>query len=321
MGILAKAVSKGRPSDEKKRRHSSTFHREGVIWLWVMMIPATVMMLIFAYAPMFGVVIAFMDYNPLLGFRSQWVGLLNFEILFSLPDVYELLRNTIFIAVGKIVFSQIASILFALLLNELTERFFAFKRAIQTFVYLPHFISWVIIGGIMMDVMSSGGIVNQGLRAVGVGSPPGWLSDPKVFPWTLILSEVWKSFGWGAIIYLAAITGIGQETYESASVDGANRFHKMWYITLPGMAPMIMLNMILSVGSILNAGLDQILFLYNPAVYSTGDVLDTYVYRVGIQSASWSFGQAVSLIKSIIGFVLVLISWTLANKYSGWKPF
>ena len=321
MGILANSVSKGRPADDRKRRNASTFQREGVIWLWVMMIPASIMMLIFAYAPMFGVVIAFMDYNPLLGARSEWVGLLNFEILFSLPDVYELLRNTIFIAVGKIIFSQLASIAFALLLNELTERFTAFKRAIQTFVYLPHFISWVIIGGIMMDVMSSGGIVNQGLRAVGVATPPGWLSDPKVFPWTLIFSEVWKSFGWGAIIYLAAITGIGQETYESASVDGANRFQKMWFITLPGIAPMIMLNMILSVGSILNAGLDQILFLYNPAVYATGDVLDTYVYRVGIQSASWSFGQAVALIKSIIGFVLVLISWGLANKYSGWKPF
>jgi putative aldouronate transport system permease protein len=286
-----------------------------------MLIPAAVLMLVFHVVPWFGVAIAFMDYNPLQGFLgSQWVGMANFELLFLLPDFWDLLRNTMAIAVGKIVIGQVTAIVFALLLNEVYERWMWFKRLIQTLVYLPHFLSWVIIGGIMMDVLSSNGILNQGLRAAGMQQPPMWLGDPAIFPWTLILSDVWKGFGWGAIVFLAAIAGVGQEIYEAAAIDGAGRFRRMWHVTLPGIAPIVVLTWVLAIGGILNAGFDQILFLYNPAVYTTGDVLDTYVYRVGIQSAQWSFGQAVSLIKSSIGFVLVLLSWFLANKYSGWRP-
>jgi putative aldouronate transport system permease protein len=287
-----------------------------------MLAPALVWLLIFQYVPMFGVVMAFQDFNPLWGFlKSPWVGLDNFRLLFMLPDLKELIRNTIVIAVGKIFFGRLAALTFAILFNELRERWRLFRRAVQTFVYIPHFISWIIIGGIMMDILGSGGIVSQGIRTLGFERAPGFLSEPKVFPWTLIFSHVWKDFGWGAIVYLAAIVGIGQETYEAAAVDGASRWQKIWFITIPGLMPMVMLTVILSIGGILNAGLDQVLFLYNPAVYSTGDVLDTYVYRVGIQSAQWSFASAVQLIKSTIGFVLMLISWYLANKYSGWRPF
>ena len=305
----------------RAKQRSANWRRQGVGLLWIMMVPATAFMVVFELVPILGVVIAFMDYNPLLGFfKSPWIGLENFRWLFSLPDLSQLLRNTIVIAVGKIILGQCSAIAFALLLNELAQRLALFKRTVQTFTYLPHFFSWVIIGGIMMDILSSNGLVNQLLRGIGFRAPPSWLGDPQVFPLTMILSDIWKGFGWGAIIYLAAIVGVGAELYEAASIDGAGRFQKMWYVTLPGIAPIVVLNLLLSLGGILNAGFDQILFLYNPAVFATGDVLDTYVYRVGIQSAQWSFGQAVGLIKSVIGFVLILASWFLANKYSGWKP-
>ncbi|MGC9350123.1 MAG: ABC transporter permease [Anaerolineae bacterium] len=307
---------------EARARRVATWRRAGVFWLWLMLAPALIWLAIFQYLPMFGVVMAFQDFNPLWGFvKSPWVGLDNFRLLFMLPDLKELIRNTIVIAMGKIFFGKLAALIFAILFNELRERWKLFRRTIQTLVYIPHFISWVIIGGIMMDMLGAGGIVSQAIKSVGFERAPGFLSDPQVFPWTLIFSEVWKDFGWGAIVYLAAIVGIGQEIYEAAAVDGASRWQKIWHITIPGLMPMVMLTVILSIGGILNAGLSQILFLYNPAVYATGDVLDTYVYRVGIQSAQWSFASAVQLIKSTIGFVLMLISWYLANKYSGWRPF
>lgn len=287
-----------------------------------MLAPAALLMLAFNLIPTFGLVIAFMDFNPLKGFfGSRWVGLGNFELLFALPDLRELMRNTITIAVGKIVLGQIVTLVFALMLNEVYERHTAFKRVVQTLTSFPHFLSWVVIGGIMMDVLASNGILNQALRGLGMRSPPSWLGDPGVFPLTMILSDVWKGFGWGAIIFLAAMTNVNPENHEAAAIDGAGRFQRMWHVTIPGIAPIVVLQWVLSIGGILNAGFDQILFLYNPAVYSTGDVLDTYVYRVGIQSAQWSFGVAVGAIKSVISFALVLISWYLANRYSGWRPF
>ncbi len=287
-----------------------------------MLAPAVLLMLAFNLIPTFGLVIAFMDFNPLKGFfGSHWVGLGNFELLFALPDLRELMRNTITIAVGKIVLGQIVTLIFALMLNEVYERHTAFKRVVQTLTSFPHFLSWVVIGGIMMDVLASNGILNQALRGLGAQRPPSWLGDPGIFPLTMILSDVWKGFGWGAIIFLAAMTNVSPENHEAAAIDGAGRFQRMWHVTIPGIAPIVVLQWVLSIGGILNAGFDQILFLYNPAVYSTGDVLDTYVYRVGIQSAQWSFGVAVGAIKSVISFALVLISWYLANRYSGWRPF
>ncbi len=313
-------------STQIKRREragrSGSWRRHGAGLLWLMVLPGLLLIVTFSLTPTFGLVIAFMDFNPLKGFfGSRWVGLGNFDLLFALPDLGELMRNTVTIAAGKIALGQILTLIFALLLNEVYEQHTWFKRIVQTLTSFPHFLSWVVIGGIMMDVLASNGILNQGLRGLGLDQPPAWLGDPRVFPLTMILSDVWKNFGWGAIIFLAAMTNVSPENHEAAAIDGAGRFQRMWHVTIPGIAPIVVLQWVLSIGNILNAGFDQILFLYNPAVYATGDVLDTYVYRVGIQSAQWSFGVAVGAIKSVISFALVLISWYLANRYSGWRPF
>lgn len=287
--------------------------------LYVMLLPALIWLILFHLYPMWGVAIAFVDYSPFKGvLESPFVGLYNFRRFLDSPNGALLIRNTLLIAVGKILIGQVISLAFALTLNEV--RVAVFKRASQTATTLTHFLSWVIVGGVMVEVLSEIGIINRALAGLGV-QPVRFLGSPLLFPWTLIFSETWKEFGWGAVIYLAALTGISPELYEAAAVDGAGRWARLRHISIPGITSTIVLLSCLSLGGILNAGFEQVLVLLNPLVYSTGDIIDTYVYRVGLLGGELSLGAAVGLFKSIIGFFLVLLSYWLAERLANYRIF
>lgn len=287
--------------------------------LYAMLIPGLILLLIFNYGPMYGVKIAFQNYNPGLGFdRSPYVGWKNFNFLFHLPQFKQLIRNTMVIAVGKIITLQICAVGLALLLNEIRSLYF--RRVINIILYLPYFLSWVVLGGILLDMFSANGLVGQLLKQFGINSFI-FLGQAKIFPFTVIGTNIWKEVGFAVIIYLAALTGIDPSLQEAAAVDGASRWQRVWHIVLPGILPTIILIACLNLGSVLDAGFDQIINLYNPSVYTTGDILDTYVYRAGLISAKYSLASAVGLFKATIGMFLILISYWLAYKFAGFKVF
>ena len=287
--------------------------------LYLMLIPGFIVLGLFHYYPMYGVVIAFQKYEPLLGFaNSPWVGLENFEALFTNPDIALILRNTLVIAMGKIILGQFLSIVFALLLNEV--RLSVFKRVIQTASYVLHFLSWMIFGAIIIDLLGLDGAVNHILAGFGV-EPIMFLGQPALFQPTAIFTDIWKSFGWGAIIYIAALTNIDPTLYEAASVDGAGRWRRMFNITLPGIAPTIILLSCLSLGGVLNAGFEQIFVLYNSRVMESADIIDTYVYRVGLVGLQFSFATAVGLLKSLVSLVLIGLSYFLADRFANYRVF
>ncbi|MFC5469117.1 ABC transporter permease [Cohnella suwonensis] len=286
---------------------------------YVMLLPGFVWLILFSIVPMFGIAIAFQDFNPGRGFfRSEWIGLDNFEYLFSLNDSKTIFINTIVIAVGKIVANLIVPLTFALMLNEL--RVTVLKRWIQTIVYMPHFLSWVILSGILLDIFSYHGPVNGILALFGV-DPIIFFAKPGLFPFLVIGSDTWKEFGFNTIIYLAALTGINPALYEAAAMDGANRFRRLLHVTLPGITTTIVLLSVLSLGNVLNAGFDQIFNLYNPMVYSTGDVIDTWVYRTGLLNLQYGLATAAGLLKSVISFVLIVLSYMLASKFANYRIF
>jgi len=294
----------------------SRFRRE---WpLHLMLVPAVVLIFVFSYVPMYGIIIAFQRYNVAMGFSSPWVGFQNFERLFSQPNFIRTIWNTLYIAIWKIVLMIIVPVLFSLLLNEIRNSFT--KRFFQTIIYAPNFLSWVILAGIMQEVLHLNGIVNQGLGLLSIG-PIWFLGDENIFPWTMIISDIWRSFGFGTVIYLATLTSIDPGLYEAATMDGAKRFKQTIYITLPMMMPIVMLMTILSLGNILHAGFEQIYNLYSPIVYSTGDIIDTYIFRIGIEQAQFSLGAAVGLFRSLISGVLILLSWYLADRFAGYRVF
>lgn len=288
--------------------------------LHLMLIPGVVIVFLFHYIPMFGIVMAFQKFVPAKGiFDSAWVGWANFEYVFNMPNIGRVIFNTVFIAIMKIIAGLIIPITFALLLNEVRKA--AFKRTIQTIIYFPHFLSWVILSGILIDVLSpSSGMLNQFLGIFGI-DPIYFLGDEKWFPFTLVITDTWKNFGYNTIIYLAALTSIDPALYEAAVVDGANRWKQTLHVTLPGMAPIVSLMVVLSLGNVLNAGFEQVFNLYSPSVYSTGDIIDTLVYRIGMVEAQFSVATAIGLFKSAISFVLVATSNKLANKYAGYRVF
>jgi putative aldouronate transport system permease protein len=284
-----------------------------------MVLPGVILLIAFTFIPLLYSTIAFQKLNPALGIKnSPWVGLDNFTLLFRIPDARIVFTNTLFIATMKIIMLEAVAITFALLLNELRMVFA--KKAIQTMVYLPHFLSWVILAGILRSILSRDGLVNDFLGLFGI-APVYFLGNPTVFPWVLIGSEVWKEFGFEAIIYLAALTAINPSLYEAAEMDGANRFQKMRYISIPGIAPTIILLASLSIGSVLSAGFDQIFNLYSPIVYTTGDVIDTYVYRVGLVQGQYSLGTAVGLLKTVVSLILIGISYQVAKKFANYRIF
>ncbi len=273
-----------------------------------MMIPAIIFFIIFSYIPMAGVVIAFQDYklgSPM--FSGEWVGLKWFEMLFSGEDFITAIINTVTISGLKILFCFPAPIVLALMLNEVTNRIF--KRSVQTVVYFPHFLSWAILGGLVFSIFSStSGIVELlGLE----GSP---LTTPEYFRPLLVITSLWKGTGWNSIIYLAAITSVNPEYYESAKLDGANRFQQAIYITLPSIKTTIIIMLIMQMGNILSAGFDQIFILSNPTVYEVADIIDTYVYRLGINQAKFSLATAAGLFRSVVSTVMIVGANWLAHK-------
>jgi putative aldouronate transport system permease protein len=286
--------------------------------LQIMLLPAVILIFIYSYVPMFGLMMAFQDYIPALGILgSQWTGLRNFKTLFSMLEFVRALRNTVFIAGCKIVLSIIVPVVFALLLNEVRNR--QVQRSIQTLIYLPHFISWILMAGILRDMLSpSTGIINFALVKLGSDSV-FFLGANKTFPFVIIFTDIWKEFGYGTIIYLAALTGIDPTLYEVAYVDGANRWKQLVHITLPGITPIIVLMTTLSMGGIFNAGFDQIFNLYAPVVYETGDILDTLLYRMGLVNMQYSVSTAAGMMKSVVSMVLILVSYRIAYKTTGYR--
>lgn len=294
----------------KKLKQQSPYH--------LMLLPGIILVFIFSYIPFYGLVIAFQKYNPGLGFNSPWVGWDNFQHVFNQPNFVRTIWNTLYMSAFKIIGGIVVPVVFALLLNEVARS--AIKRTFQTLVYIPNFLSWVIMAGILLDILSSDGIVNSFLKLFGIGSIP-FLGSPSIFPWTMIISDIWKGFGFGTVVYLAALTSIDPGLYEAAVIDGAKRWKQTLYITLPLLMPTIVLMSVLSLGTVLNAGFDQIFNLYSPVVYQTGDIIDTYVYRLGIQQAQYSISAAVGLFKSIISCILVGVSYILAYKVANYRIF
>lgn len=287
--------------------------------LYLMIALPALLLLIYSYGPMFGLVMAFQKFEPAKGFlHSEWAGLENFRRILMLPDIWQVVWNTFFIATMKIVLGMIAAILTALLLNELNNQ--KFKKGVQTIIYAPYFFSWVVLGGIFREMLSREGLVNQFLGLFGVPAT-AWLGDAEAFPWIIILLDVWQMTGFNAIVYLAAISNTNPTLYEAASIDGAGRFQQVLKITLPSIMSYIILMLVLNMGYVLSAGLDQILMLYSPAVYSTGDVIDTWVYRAGIKDAQYSLAAAVGLFRSVVSFVLVSVSYIIAKKKFNYDIF
>lgn len=287
--------------------------------LHLMLLPAVIIVILFAYVPMFGLIIAFQDFKPYDGiWNSNFVGFKHFEFMFQYPDSKQVIVNTFVISGLKIVFGLAAPFMFALLLNEIRK--IAFKRLVQTIVYLPHFISWVILGAILVDMLGSDGIVNTMLKALGLPTV-FWLGDGNWFRFTVVVSDVWQNFGFNTIVFLAALAGVNPSLYEAAEVDGASRWKQTVHITIPAMIPIAVVVGTLSLGNILNAGFDQIFNLYTPLVYDKGDIIDTFVYRTAILNGQYSFGTAVGMFKSVVGMVLIIISYRVAYRYAGYRIF
>ncbi|WP_307728374.1 ABC transporter permease [Paenibacillus plantiphilus] len=285
-----------------------------------MLLPAVIITIIFRYVPIGGLSVAFMDYQTVFSFFEQeWVGWDNFTYIFNLPGFSNVLWNTFFIAVMKIIGNLIVPVAFALLLNEVRHRLF--KQSVQTLLYLPHFLSWVALAGVLVDILSpSSGIVNNVLGFFGV-NPIFFLGNPDIFPYTLVMTDVWKEFGWGTIIYLAAITTIDPTQYEAAVIDGAGRWKQTLHVTLPALAPVIILLTVLGIGNVLQAGFDQVYNLYSPQVYSTGDIIDTLVYRIGVVDVQFGPAAAIGFFKSVVSFLLIVTGYKLAHRWAGYRVF
>jgi len=282
-------------------------------WLYFLLIPGFLYLFIFKYIPMFGIVIAFQDLSLVKGILgSDWVGFKHFEYLFKSESFYTVLKNSLLISIYQIIFGFPAPILLSLMLNEI--RHMLFKRISQTVLYLPHFISWVILSGIIINLLSpSTGGINRIIENLG-GEPIHFLIKPEYFRTILVSAEIWKDLGWGTIIYLAALTSIDPTLYESATIDGANRLQRIWYISLPGIGTTIVILLVLRVGNIMDNGFEQIFMLYNPMTYAVADVFETYTYRVGLLEGRLSFSAAVGLFKSVVGFILIIG----ANRVARW---
>lgn len=281
-------------------------------WLYIFLIPGFLYLLIFKYVPMLGIVIAFKELSLVRGiWDSPWVGFEHFEYLFHAKDFYKVLRNSLLLSLYQLLWEFPAPIILAVMLNEV--RGMVFKRVSQTIMYLPHFISWVVLAGMIVNFLSpSTGMVNYVIKSLDM-EPVNFLLDPAYFRSIIISAEVWKGIGWGTIIYLAAMTGIDPTLYESARMDGAGRVQQIRFITLPGIVTTIIVLLILRIGNILDNGFEQVFLLYNPLTYDVADVFETYTYRIGLIDGRLSFAAAVGLFKSLVGFVLIIIANRIAR--------
>ncbi|MDD4730158.1 MAG: ABC transporter permease subunit [Dysgonamonadaceae bacterium] len=289
--------------------------------MYLLLIPALVYIFIFNIIPLQGIVLAFKDYNMFIADSpwksigaSEWVGFKHFINVFARSDFKRALSNTIIISAYKIVFLFPLPIIFAVLLNEV--RSIKFQKGLQTVVYLPHFLSWTVIAGIFISLLGSTGVVNAALVNLGFDKVK-FLMDNSVFREVLIFTAGWKETGWNSIVYFAAIAGLDQECYEAAYIDGAGRFQRMWYVTLPGLLPTVVVLLIIRVGAFMSAGFSQIFAMYNPTVYESADIIDTFVYRIGLGKMDFSTGTAVGLFNSLIGLALVLFTNRISKKLIG----
>lgn len=310
------SINIGEKSDKK-----TNFFMKGVIKdfklnkeLYVMILPVIIFYVIFHYKPMAGIVIAFKNFKPSRGlWDSPWVGLKHFYDFFSSFYFWRILKNTIVINFTDLLWGFPAPIILALLINELKNKFF--KSSVQTITYLPHFISLVVVCGMIKDFTSDSGIISYIISLFG-GETKNLLQHPQYFVPVFVASGIWQHIGWGTIVYLAALTGIDQELYEAAEVDGANKWRQTLNITIPGIAPTIIILLILRIGQLLSVGFEKIILLYNPAIYETADVISSYVYRKGLQESNFSYSAAVGLFNSLINFVLLISSNKLSKKYN-----
>ncbi|MFT9367635.1 ABC transporter permease [Paenibacillus polymyxa] len=285
----------------------------------IMLLPAIIFLIVFSYIPMGGIVMAFQNYKPWLGITgSEWVGLDNFRFLFQREDSLQVVWNTLIIAMLKMFFNLLVPFVFAILLNEIRK--VGLQRSIQTLVYLPHFLSWVILGGILIDLLATDGFMNRILGSIGI-QPIFFLGDNNWFRFTVIVSDIWKEFGYNTIVFLAALAGINPSLYEASEMDGASRWRQTLHITVPSLIPMVVVVGTLALGNVLNAGFDQIFNLYNPLVYQKGDIIDTFVYRTALINGEMGFATAIGLFKSVISMILILISYRLAYKWAGYRIF
>lgn len=281
---------------------------------YMLLLPFLAFIIIFKYAPMYGITLAFKDFKIRYGIiGSPWAGFKYFEQLFNSFSFYEVLRNTIVISIEKLIFCFPAPIILAIFINEIRND--RIKKVFQTFSYLPHFISWIIAASFVSDIFALNGPINTVITALG-GDKIYFMADTRYFRSVLITSNIWKTVGWSSIVYIAAITGINQGLYEAAEIDGAKKMHLIWHITLPGIRTTIITLFILEVGKIMSAGFDQIYNLYSPAVYSVADVIDTYTYRQGIEQTNYSYATAAGLFQNVIGFILVIISNVVVKRLS-----
>lgn len=281
-------------------------------WLYLLLLPGIVFLIIFRYIPIFGNVIAFMDYNPYDASQNVWVGLKHFQDLLTRPQFLQVFGNTLYISILKMVCGFPIPIILALMMNEMKN--LKFKKVAQTLLYLPNFISWVVLAGLIMNMLDPDtGLVTGIINSIS-GEKIQVLTDTRYFVPMLIITDIYKGAGWGTIIYFAALSGVDPQLYEAAEIDGARKWKQLLHITLPSITPTIVVMLILSCNNIVNAGFDQIFMLYTATVYSVADIIDTYVYRIGIQRADYSFSTAAGLFKSVIALVMILIVNTVAKK-------
>lgn len=279
-------------------------------YLYLMILPVIIYYVVFHYAPLYGATIAFKNFSPSKGIMgSPWVGFKHFKSFLTSFYFWRVFRNTLMINLIELIFAFPAPIILALLLNEIKNN--AFKRTIQTITYMPHFISLVVVCGMIVDFTSSEGVINSIITSLG-GQKIMFLQKPEYFRSIYVSSGIWQGIGWGSIIYLAALSAIDPSLYEAAIIDGAGRFKQLLHVTLPGIAPTIVILLILNLGKMMNVGFEKIILLYNPATYETADVISSFVYRRGLREANWSFGSAVGLLNSVINLVLI----TMSNKIS-----
>jgi putative aldouronate transport system permease protein len=300
-----------------KPRRSRFFAEE--IHYYLMSVPGMIWLILFSVVPMGGIVMAFQDFIPTKGLLySPWIGWENFDYIFSMRESRRVIANTLIISSWKIALNLLVPLAFALMLNE--ARNLRAKRIVQTVVYMPHFLSWVILASIILNIFGFDGIINKASGLFG-NAPYVFMGDPGIFRGLLIGTDVWKEFGYNAVIFLAALTGVSPTLYEAAAIDGAGKWRQLWHVTLPGLLTTVVLLMVLSLGNVLNAGFDQVFNMYNPMVYSTGDIIDTWVYRMGLFRLQYSLATTAGLFKSVISFILISVSYLLAYRFADYTIF
>ena len=309
------AAGRARPAPSRARRflHNVTHYR----YLHLMVLPGLAFFLLFKYVPMYGIIIACKNYKGAAGgfsaiMSAPWIGLKNFEIFFNSLYCERVFKNTIYLSLLRLIFSFPAPILLALMINEIRANWF--KRTVQTITYMPYFLSWVVVAGLLNTLLSpDNGAINTIIKMAG-GQPVYFLTSKQWFRPILIISEIWKNIGYGSIVYLAAITSIDQEQYEAARVDGANKLQQIIHITLPALSEIIAIMLILQIGKMFDDNFDQIFNLYSPSVYEVSDVFETYVYRNGIQQSKFSYSAAVGLVKSVLALAMIVFSNKASKK-------